>query len=101
MHTIFTLILFPAIAGGMFRILKGPTAADRMMTAQLFGTCGVAILLLLSSGMGNPVLLDIALVFSLLAALATMTFVRRTWHGSGKKNRNSSPGTRDYGNPVP
>ena len=92
MHTIFVLILFPAIAGGMFRILKGPTAADRMMTAQLFGTCGVAILLLLSRGMGNPVLLDIALVFSLLAALATMTFVRRTWHGSGKKN---------YGNPVP
>jgi len=91
MHTIFALILFPAIVGGMFRILGGPTAADRMMTAQLFGTCGVAILLLLSTGMGNPVLLDIALVFALLAALATMTFVRRTWHGAGKKN---------HGNPI-
>jgi multicomponent Na+:H+ antiporter subunit F len=91
MHTTFALILFPAIAVGMFRILGGPTAADRMMTAQLFGTCGVAILLLLSTGMGYPVLLDIALVFALLAALATMTFVRRTWHSSGKKK---------YGNPV-
>jgi len=92
MHTNFALILLPAIAAGMFRILRGPTAADRMMTAQLFGTCGVAILLLLSTGMDNPVLLDIALVFALLAALATMTFVRRTWHSSDQKK---------YGNPVP
>ena len=82
MHTIFAMILLPAIVAGMFRILRGPTAADRMMTAQLFGTCGVAILLLLGTGMGSTVLLDIALVFALLAALATMTFVRRTWHKS-------------------
>ena len=89
LHIIFALILLSAIGAGMFRILTGPTAADRMMTAQLFGTCGVAILLLLSSGINNPVLLDIALVFALLAALTTMTFVRRTWYGSAKK----------YGNP--
>jgi multicomponent Na+:H+ antiporter subunit F len=79
MHIISALILLLVIAAGMFRILNGPTAADRMMTAQLLGTCGVAILLLLSRGMNNPVLLDIALVFALLAALATITFVRRTW----------------------
>jgi len=85
LHILFALILLPTIGVGMIRILRGPTSADRMMTAQLFGTSGVAILLLLSSGMGNPVLLDIALVFALLAALATMTFIRRTWHGSGKK----------------
>ncbi|MBU0962130.1 MAG: multiple resistance and pH regulation protein F [Proteobacteria bacterium] len=91
MHTVFALILLPAISTGMFRILKGPTAADRMMTAQLFGTCGVAILLLLGTGMGTPVLLDIALVFALLAALATMTFVRRTWQYSSKRN---------HGNPI-
>ena len=85
-HILFALILLPAIAVGMIRILRGPTAADRMMTAQLFGTCGVAILLLLSAGMSNPVLIDIALVFALLAALATLTFIRRTWQGSGKRN---------------
>lgn len=78
-HIIFALLLLVAIAAGMIRILKGPTAADRMMAAQLFGTCGVAILLLLAKGTDNTVLLDIALVFALLAALATMTFVRRTW----------------------
>jgi multicomponent Na+:H+ antiporter subunit F len=85
MHTLFALILLPAIVVGMIRILRGPTAADQMMTAQLFGTCGVAILLLLSTGMANPVLIDIALVFALLAALATLTFIRRTWQSSGKR----------------
>lgn len=84
-HTIYALILLPAITAGMYRILKGPSTADRMMTAQLFGTCGVAILLLLSTGMNNPALIDIALVFALLSALATITFVRRAWRDSGKK----------------
>jgi multicomponent Na+:H+ antiporter subunit F len=79
MHTILALILLLTVVMGMFRIMRGPTAADRMMTAQLFGTSGVAILLLLSAGMSSPVLIDIALVFALLAALATMTFIRRTW----------------------
>lgn len=90
MHILFSLILLPAIAVGMIRILRGPTAADRMMTAQLFGTCGVAILLLLSAGMSSPALIDIALVFALLAALATMTFIRRTWQGS-RKDKHGSP----------
>jgi multicomponent Na+:H+ antiporter subunit F len=58
-----------------------------MMASQLFGTCGVAILLLLAKGMHNPVLLDIALVFALLAAMATITFVRRTWHFSEKERK--------------
>lgn len=82
------LIILCAIAAGMIRILKGPTDADRMMAAQLFGTCGVTILLLLAKGLNTVVLLDIALVFALLAALASITFVRRTWHeqtGAPKK----------------
>ncbi len=85
LHTLFALILLLTIAVGVIRIFKGPTAADRMMTAQLFGTSGVAILLLLSTGMNNLVLLDVALVFALLAALATLTFIRRTWHDSGRR----------------
>ena len=79
-HISCALIILCAIAAGMFRVLNGPTSADRMMAAQLFGTCGVAILLLLSKGLDTRVLLDIALVFALLAALTTITFVRRAWH---------------------
>lgn len=91
LHIFCALILLAAMAVGMIRIVIGPTAADRMMTAQLFGTCGVAILLLFAHGFARAVLLDIALVFALLATLATMTFVRRTWHTCG---------TRNDGNPL-
>ena len=86
-HIVLSFIILCAVAVGMLRVLKGPTAADRMMAAQLFGTCGVAILLLLSEGMNAGVLLDIALVYALLAALATMTFVRRAWSNETGRNR--------------
>jgi multicomponent Na+:H+ antiporter subunit F len=34
---------------GLIRILRGPTNADRMMATQLFGTGGIAALLLLAA----------------------------------------------------
>jgi multicomponent Na+:H+ antiporter subunit F len=34
------------VALGLFRILRGPTDADRMMAAQLLGSGGIAALLL-------------------------------------------------------
>ncbi len=73
------LLLLCTIIIGLLRILWGPTAADRMMASQLFGTCGVAILLLLAKGLDQPVVEDIALVFALLGALSTVAFVRRAW----------------------
>lgn len=65
-HIICALCVLVAVIIGMIRILAGPTAADRMMAAQLFGTCGVTIILLLAKGLENEALLDIALVFSSL-----------------------------------
>ncbi len=79
LYYLIALILLFAVVAGMLRILLGPTAADRMMAAQLFGTCGISILLVLSKGMANNALLDVALVFALLAVLTVMTFIRRAW----------------------
>jgi multicomponent Na+:H+ antiporter subunit F len=73
------LFLLLMIAAGLLRILRGPTPADRMLAAQLFGTTGVAILLLLAEGFQSPALRDAALVFALLAAVASIAFVRRVW----------------------
>ena len=88
LYIAFAFILLLTVAAGLIRILAGPTAADRMMAAQLFGTCGVAILLLLAKGLGVPVLVDIALVFALLAPLATTTFVRRAWYLDMEEDEN-------------
>ena len=63
------------LIGGLVRIVRGPTSGDRMLAAQLFGTTGVAILLLLAEA-GETALLDIALVFAVLAAVNTVAFVR-------------------------
>lgn len=71
------------LAAGLLRVVRGPTAADRMLAAQLFGTTAVAILLLLAEGMGSPSLRDIALVFALLAAVAAVAFVQRVWSRGG------------------
>ncbi|ACL73743.1 monovalent cation/H+ antiporter complex subunit F [Thioalkalivibrio sulfidiphilus] len=71
------LFLLITIAAGMVRVLRGPTDSDRMLAAQLFGTTGVAILLLLGEALAMPALVDVALVFALLAAVATVAFVRQ------------------------
>jgi multicomponent Na+:H+ antiporter subunit F len=77
----FTLALFSLlnIGAGMWRILRGPTDADRILATQLFGTTAVAVLLLLAQATGNPSLRDVALVFALLAAITAIAFVRQAW----------------------
>lgn len=67
------------LCAGMWRVLLGPTVADRMLTAQLFGTTVVAILLLLAQAADNPALRDVALVFALLSAVTAVAFVRCIW----------------------
>jgi multicomponent Na+:H+ antiporter subunit F len=73
------LVLILTIIGGLIRVMSGPTAADRMLTAQLFATASVAILLLLAETMNIPPLQDVALVFALLTAIAGIAFVQRIW----------------------
>lgn len=59
------------VALGLLRILRGPTVADRIMAAQLLGTGGIAILLLLAAATGMPAAIDVALALALLAAFAS------------------------------
>jgi multicomponent Na+:H+ antiporter subunit F len=48
-----------------------------MMAVQLMGTSGIGVLLLLGPAIGVPALVDVALVFALLAAVAIVAFTRR------------------------
>lgn len=72
---IFLLLL--SIGLGLLRVVRGPTAADRMLTAQLFGTSGVAVFLLLAELRDEAALRHVALVYAVLAAVAVITFIRR------------------------
>jgi len=80
------LFLLLNIIVGMWRILHGPGAADRMLAAQLFGTTAVATLLLLARAYDIPALQDVALVFALLAAVTAVTFVCRAWPDENKQH---------------
>ena len=89
----FASLLLVSILVGLARVERGPTPADRMLAAQLFGTTGVAILLLLAEAMEIPALRDVALVFPLLAAMAVVAFVKRAWHpgpGESESGRGSA-----------
>lgn len=77
------LFLLLNVIAGLVRIVLGPTPADRMMAAQLFGTTGVAVLVLLAQGLGQPALRHVALVLALLAGVAVAAFVRRS-EGAGR-----------------
>jgi multicomponent Na+:H+ antiporter subunit F len=68
-------LLLLIIGVSLVRVLRGPTPADRMMGAQLAGTGGIAVLLLLAAE-SRWVILDVALVLSLLAAFAVVGFAK-------------------------
>jgi multicomponent Na+:H+ antiporter subunit F len=63
------------VALGLVRILRGPGDADRIMAAQLLGTGGTAVLLLISEAMSLPAAVDVALILALLAAFVSVAFV--------------------------
>jgi multicomponent Na+:H+ antiporter subunit F len=74
---VMALVLLLTMSVGLVRVIIGPTPADRMMAAQLLGTSGIATLLLLSQALGVAALLDVALIFALLAAVSVAAFTRR------------------------
>lgn len=73
--SLILVVLLLSILAGLIRVFRGPASAERMLAAQLFGTAAVAILLVLSQLMAMPALLDVAMVFALLAAVTLVTFV--------------------------
>jgi multicomponent Na+:H+ antiporter subunit F len=59
---------------GLARILLGPAPIDRMMAAQLLGTGGIAVLLLIGVASGMTAAVDVALTLALVAAFASAAF---------------------------
>lgn len=77
-----SVFVLAMVALGLARILRGPGDADRMMAAQLLGTGGIAALLLLGAASGVGAVVDVALTLALLAAFATIAFVKASVPGT-------------------
>ena len=70
------------LALSLLAMLRQPAASDRMLSAQLLGTNGVGLMLLLSLAQEQAALVDAALVLALLAAVVVIAFTRRPPEGS-------------------
>ena len=70
-------LILAMLALGLVSILRGPGDTDRMMAAQLIGTGGIAVLLLLGTVAGVPAAVDVALTLALLATFASIAFVKK------------------------
>jgi multicomponent Na+:H+ antiporter subunit F len=76
MLQIFAAVVLLAVAASLIRIYRGPTPADRIMGAQLAGTGGIAVVLLIGFAGAERAALDVALILALLAAFASVGFVK-------------------------
>lgn len=70
------LLLILTLVPAVWRVIHGPTRADRLMAVQLFGTTGTAALLILAQSEAMPALRDVALVIALLAAMVSAALVQ-------------------------
>jgi len=77
------------VALGLVVVLRRPAEVDHMMAAQLLGTGGVAILVLLAAATEASPLVDVALLLALFAAFAAVAFVRRA---SGQESERATSG---------
>jgi len=74
------LFLLANLVVALIAAARGPTPADRMLMAMLFGTTGTAVLVLLAAAVSSAALVDVALVLALLAAIGGIAFAKRAWH---------------------
>jgi multicomponent Na+:H+ antiporter subunit F len=88
-YLVVAIALFLSVLGGLIRVLVGPSRGDRMLAAQLFGTTGVAIFLLLAEALDRPALRDVGLIIVLLAVINTVVFVR---YAAGSADAGREPG---------
>ncbi len=72
--------LLANVLAGLVRLVRGPTPADRLVAALLFGTTGVGLLAVLADAAGAPALRNVALVLALLACVLSAAFTSRSTH---------------------
>lgn len=74
----FDYIIFPILSASValtfIRLLKGPGIVDRVVALDLIITIGIALITVYSIRSEQPVFLDIAMIFALIAFLGTIAF---------------------------
>jgi len=87
MDTFFSIVLvflLLNIALGLFRVWRGPTLADRLLTLQLISTVGMAILLVLAGYLEELTFLNVAITINVLAIIVVI-YLFQVWKNKKKQ----------------
>lgn len=76
LQSIAAVLLLVAIVLGAIRLFLGPTVPDRVVAADTLAVITTAGLATLAALFGNPVYLDVALVYGTLAFVGTVAIAR-------------------------
>ena len=60
----------------LYRSVKGPSTADRIIAVNMIGTITILLIILLSLLMAEGYLMDIALIYAMLSFLAVVLLCR-------------------------
>lgn len=88
-------------AAGMAGMWWRGGLADQMMSVQLLGSGGVAMLLLLAVASGQSAVLDVALLFAVLAAFAASAFHSAGGRSDAARAMPRAEGPSPGGGPPP
>lgn len=75
--SVFSLLLVMSLLAGAWRVLHGPSGAERALGVQMMSTTTIALLIIAADWQAMPALLDVALVLALLASLVVAALVQR------------------------
>ena len=76
-----SLILSITIFICIFRAVKGPTAADRLISINVVGTKTIILILIVSFIIHETYFIDVALVYALISFIASIVIAEyiKTW----------------------
>lgn len=81
-YVIAIAVLMLSMGMLLFRAMRGPTAYDRILATNIFGTVTVLAIALLAGLDNNAMLLDVALLYGLINFTATIALLRYFKYGS-------------------
>lgn len=70
------ILLSLAVAGCMYRVLRGPSMADRITALDTVGVNIIAIIIVLSMMLDTQAYLEVMLLVGILAFLGTVAFAK-------------------------
>ncbi|WP_243108613.1 monovalent cation/H+ antiporter complex subunit F [Clostridium rectalis] len=88
MITILTfsiIFLSITILGCMYRAIKGPSAADRLIAINVISTKTIVLILMVSFILHETYFVDVALVYALISFIATVVISNCIGVREGKK----------------